>query len=451
MSAAPLELVLSRLEGVRRNGEGYMALCPAHPDRDPSLSIKEGDNGGVLLHCFAGCESPAVVEALGLQLRDLFPDSLTHLARPRGERRAPKGKGTPGPVPGISMEELCATSGLRGVCMGGVAPQTIEWLWAGRVPLGKITLLVGDPGQGKTTLALDLAARVTTGTPFPDGTEPPMGDVVVLTAEDGLADTIRPRLDAAGADPDHVWALQAASTGKGGERSVSLTADIEGLEKWVNATEAALVIIDPLDAYLQGVDTHRNAEVRTTLAPLAAMLERTGAAAVLVHHLNKDASTVNALYRAGGSLAFVAAARAVHGVAPDPDNEGRYLFLPIKLNIARKPEGMGYRLSDGVVLWDSEPVTVDATAAFSGPKPKRADSDRMTEAKDFILALLGDGRPVLQAIVEEQAEAAGISVWTLRKAKSQLTKDGIVRSKLDGFGPKGAWSWMLTETDGGTE
>ena len=105
--------------------------------------------------------------------------------------------------------------------MADVASQDVTWLWPGRIPLGKIALLIGDPGMAKTMLALDVAARVTTGAPFPDGSRPPLGDVVILTAEDGLADTIRPRLDRAGADVSRVWVLQAVRS-DAGERQFCL-------------------------------------------------------------------------------------------------------------------------------------------------------------------------------------------------------------------------------------
>ena len=348
-----------------------------------------------------------------------YPETGANCPDPRRSRRPATVRGTP-------ASSAWPTS----------PSQDVTWLWPGRIPLGKIALLIGDPGMAKTMLALDVAARVTTGAPFPDGSRPPLGDVVILTAEDGLADTIRPRLDRAGADVSRVWVLQAVRS-DAGERQFCLAEDVDQLEAVVREKRAGLVMVDPLDAYLQGVDGHRNAEVRGVLAPLAAMLERTGAAGLLVHHLNKDASTVNALYRAGGSLAFVAAARSVLGVAPDPDNEdGRRLLLSVKLNIAAKPEGIGYRVTDGGIAWDSDPVTADAATAFAC-KPKRADSDRTTEAKDYILNMLADGRPVAQSIIEEDADAAGITLATLKKAKRLLASEGRVRSKREGFGAGG--------------
>jgi putative DNA primase/helicase len=329
----------------------------------------------------------------------------------------------------------------RVVCMADVPPVAVTWYWPGRIPEGKIALLIGDPGMGKTMLALDILARGTRGANAPDGSSMPAGDVVILTAEDGLADTIRPRLDAAGADVSRVWVIESVKAeGDAAGKLFSLADDVGALEEVVSAKHARLVMIDPLDGYLRGVDSHRNSEVRGVLAPLAAMLERTGATGLCVHHLNKDASTVNALYRAGGSLAFVAAARAVFGVAPDPDCEGRSLFLPVKLNIAAKPPGLGYRVTDQGIAWDSDPVTIDAATAFGGPK--KADSDLVSAAKDFLSEVLGEGVPIAQVLIDEEAVRRSVSRKSLQTAKKALG----VKSKREGFGAGGLWYWQLPNT-----
>lgn len=333
------------------------------------------------------------------------------------------------------------TPAARVVRLADVVPQAVEWLWQPWIPLAKLSLVIGDPGMAKTMLALDLAARVTSGKPLPDGTRAPLGNVVVLTAEDGLGDTIRPRLDAAGADVSRVFALQAVrEPEKAEEKLFSLASDVDALEEVVSSVDAVLVIVDPLDAYLAGTDTHRSADVRVALAPLAAMLERTGAAGLCIHHLNKDSSTINALYRAGGSLAFVAAARSVLGVAPDPEDEGqeRRLLLSLKLNIAKRPDGIGYRVTDAGIEWDRDPVTVDAATAFGS---KKADSDLMRAAKELLQEQLASGQPVPQVLIDEAAAEAGISTTTLNRAKHAL---GVV-SKRDGFGPGSLWYWTLPQ------
>ena len=324
-------------------------------------------------------------------------------------------------------------------CMSTVAPEEVSWLWPRRIPAGKLTLLMGDPGLFKSTLTMYVTAKVTTGGLLPDGSgAAPTGDVVILSAEDGLADTVRPRLDCLGADVNRVWVLEAIKY-DGSEHTFSLLDDVAVLERVIAEKHAVLVIIDPLNAYLRGIDSHKSAEVRGALAPLSLMAERTGAAVVVVHHLNKAAGTQNAIYRASGSLDFVAAARSVLGVAPDPDADGRVLLLPVKLNVAAKPEGIGFsRREDGGLEFDGRPVRLDAAEAF-GVK-KRAESDQMQVAKDFLACALDGGKSVPQKTLEEEAGELGISSITLRRAKKSLK---VVSERHGELGARGVWHWRL--------
>jgi KaiC/GvpD/RAD55 family RecA-like ATPase len=324
--------------------------------------------------------------------------------------------------------------------MSDVKPEAVSFLWPGRIAAGKITIVCGDPGLGKSFISLDIAARVSNGAEWPDAGVAPRGSVVLLTAEDGLSDTVRPRLDTLGADVTRIHALTAVRrAGEHGERSFSLAEDVLRLETAIRQTGAALVVIDPLNAYLQNVDSHRAAEVRGVLAPLAAMAERSACAVLIVHHLNKGTSA-NALYRAGGSLDFVAAARSVLGVAVDSaDSEGqRRLLLSIKLNVAAKPPGIGFSIAADGVAWDDEPVAVDADAAFSSASRDAEDDGALSEAKDFLSDLLGDGTSFATRSVLQQAREAGIAEKTLRRAKKVL---GIAVTKA-GFGKTGEWCWV---------
>jgi hypothetical protein len=324
------------------------------------------------------------------------------------------------------------------VCLADVTPEAVRWLWPGRIAQGKLTLIIGDPDKGKSCVTLDLAARVSTGLPWPDGTPAPCGDVVLLTAEDGLSDTVRPRLDAMGGDPSRVHALTAIRTGDR-ERGFDLTRDLEHLEAELGRTGAILVVIDPVSAYLGRADSYRDAEVRGILAPLAALAERTSVAIVGVMHLTKDAQR-KVLYRAQGSLAFVAASRAVFAVAEDKDNPERRLFLPVKNNLGPKPPGLAFRLlpsgSAARVEWDADPVTVDAEAALAGPEPPQERGER-EEAQEFLGKVLADG-PVASEDVKRQARAAGIAERTLFRAKHDLG----VKADKDGF--RGGWVWSLS-------
>jgi putative DNA primase/helicase len=177
------------------------------------------------------------------------------------------------------------------VTMSDVAPQSVSWHWKGRIPLGKLVTLDGDPGVGKSTLALTFAAMVSTGGIWPDRTncEYP-SDVILMSAEDGLADTIRPRLDAAGADVTRIHAVQGVplSEQEPDVMRMPTLGDIAQLRNRINATGARLVIIDVLMAYIPtGVDSHRDQDVRQILARLSALAESTGCTILLLRHLNK--------------------------------------------------------------------------------------------------------------------------------------------------------------------
>ncbi len=308
-----------------------------------------------------------------------------------------------------------------------VEAKTLGWLWPERVPLGKLTLIMGDPGRGKSLLSLDMAARVTRGYPWPDGAKQPApeGSVVLLSAEDDTADTIRPRLEAADGDPARVIELQAVrAPGAPEGRGFNLATDVAALERVIaEARDVRLVVIDPLSAYLGGLDTHNNAEVRGMMAPVVEMAERTGVAVVAITHLNKNAAA-SVLYRATGSLAFVAAARAVWSVLPEEGNPRRVLFLPVKCNLAGDVPGMAYHVEEHperpgvpVIAWDPEPVHMSASDALAVTESET--SSRNERAADWLRELLGNG-PVASQEVEERARNAGFGRNTLARAKRSL-------------------------------
>ena len=254
-------------------------------------------------------------------------------------------------------------------CLANVQPEQVTFLWEGRLVQGKLNLIFGEPGLGKSYLTLYCAANVSKGLPWPDGGTPPVGTVILLTAEDGLADTIRPRLDKLGADPARIHALTAVRrTADGQEVAFSPLDDLALLEAAVVRLGASFVIIEPLNAYLQKVDSHRAAEVRGALAPIAAMAERTRVTFLTVRHTNKSGDG-RALNRVTGSGDFAAAPRSVLLVAPDPDDEERRCFVSAKLNVARKPPGLGFSIIDGGLVFDDEPVTQDANALLAGVSP----------------------------------------------------------------------------------
>jgi len=261
------------------------------------------------------------------------------------------------------------------VLVADVDREQVRWLWPGRIPLGKVTVLDGDPGTGKSTLTI--AAKVTTGSPFPDGARPERGDVILLNAEDDIGDTIRPRLEAAGADLARCWVLPDVQPEPDRPpRPPELPADLDAVEGMVKDKQAALVVVDPLMAFLSGqVDSHRDQDIRRVLASLGYMAARTGAAVVIVRHMNKGQGS--ALYRGSGSIGIIGAARAGLLVAPDPEDEDRRVLALTKSNLAKMPQALAYRLVDDEryscarVVWDGV-TSHTATDLLRPPDPDAA-------------------------------------------------------------------------------
>jgi hypothetical protein len=344
------------------------------------------------------------------------------------------------------IQQTCAGNDAElGTLLSTVYPSDIDWLWLGRIPLGKLTVIDGDPGLGKSVLSLDLAARVSTGQAMPDGSPGKQGGVVLLSAEDGLDDTIRPRLDAAGAAVNRVLALDRvpADTGQG-KRLPALPYDAPYLRAAVERMGAVLVIVDPLTAYLgERVNAHRDGDCRRALFPLAELAQESGAAVVVIRHLNKGGGT-NPLYRGGGSIGIIGAARSGLLVARDPDNSDRRILAATKCNLARLPPSLAYDLStdDNGALrigWIGEsPHSAERLLASAANDEER---DAVAEAVEVLRAILATG-PVPAEDVKKEAREAGVAEKTLLRAKAVV---GVTSRKV-GFTGKGIWQWSLNET-----
>src|SRR3989344_794561 len=332
-------------------------------------------------------------------------------------------------------------------CVAGVEPQEITWLWPNRIALGKVSMIVGDPGLFKSGLSLSIAATVTCGAAWPDKSgSAPLGDVILLSAEDDIADTIRPRLDAAGADVSKIHVLTAVRVldkQRGiATRSFSLAEDLILLDNhFKKLTNTRLVIIDPISAYLGGgIDSHNNAEVRGALAPLAEMAARRKVAVLVISHLNKGGQAY-AIYRASGSLAFVAAARSVDLITRDSNITARGLLLRINNNLAPEVPGLAYEIIDAknggpTVGWLPDPVDLSADDALLQAGTDDSGKE-MKEAADWLRQQLRDG-PVEVKAIEQAAKASGISNRTLQRAKAHIG----ARSDKGGHG---GWSWVLKQ------
>jgi AAA domain/Bifunctional DNA primase/polymerase, N-terminal len=335
------------------------------------------------------------------------------------------------------------------VRMSEVGRREVRWLFPDRIPIGKVTLIAGDPGLGKSFLTIDLIARVTTGGTVPAGGGEcvPQGPVVLLSAEDDLADTVGPRLDAAGADAGLVHVLTTLVM-PGGRREPFSLAYMPHLERViVRAGRPMLVVIDPVTAYIGAADDHKNASLRAVLGPLSEMAARREVAVVIVTHLNKSSGS-KALSRITGSLAYVALARVAWLVARDPDDPERRLFLSIKNNLAPEPPGLSYRIDRATtrIAWGDGPVTMTANEALRAneDQDKSRDRDgaaprlgRAEEARAFLVEALADGKEFSHDELITMAAARGIAKNAIFEARGPAG----VRARKVGF--QGRWVWSI--------
>ncbi len=323
-----------------------------------------------------------------------------------------------------------------------VRSESVKWLWLKRVPLGKLTIFAGDPGEGKSLVTIDIAARQSRGDKFPDGARCEVGDTIFLSAEDDAADTIRPRLDAAGADVSKIHRVKAVrvtlTDGGTGESAFSLERDLERLEDALKTNSSIkLLVIDPISAYMGRVDTHRDAEIRRVLSPLAEMAARLGIAVVAVMHLKK--SDASALLRVSGSIGFVAAARVVWGFGKEPDTPDNHVMLAVKNNLAALGNGLAYRIevSGDVahVVWGKGVVTLDVNDVLSGERRERnGRGERKSEAEDWLLRMTPAGVEVPFPKIANAFELVTFSWRTLERAK----KDNNVKAVKRG----NKWFWL---------
>ena len=332
-------------------------------------------------------------------------------------------------------------------CLADVEPAAVRWLWPGRIPLGRITLLVGRPGEGKSFLTTYMASRVSTASPWPDGTDCPSGSVILISAEDDPADTIRPRLDAHYADVRRVHLLSMVRhIEAGGERhDVMFTlADLAALEMALKAhLDCRLVVVDPIGSFLGGrTDAHRDNEVRAVLAPVAKLAQKYGPAVLVVAHRRKTGGNV-ADDLALGSRAFTGIARSVWHLTRDEDKKTRKLLLPGKNNLAPEGNGLAFTIcgQPPAISWEREPVAMsadDALATENGPEAKRPGPKPQTRnrAAEWLRDMLKTG-PMAAGKVKEEAEGAGYAWRTVQRAKDDLG----IKPYRDQFG--GAWIWRL--------
>ena len=328
----------------------------------------------------------------------------------------------------------------------------IDWLWPERFARGKFGLIAGLPDMGKGQIASFIAAAVTAAIELPcDEGNATQGNVIWFNAEDGVRDTVLPRLAAAGADPKRIHFVSSARVG-GEDKMFSLVTDLHLLRKAIlRIGNVVLVIIDPVSAYLGvgQVDGRSATDVRGVLTPLKDMAEELHVAVIGICHFNKKDDIKSALLRVSDSIAYVAAARHVYAVLDDPDDKDCKLFVKAKNNLARDTKALRYGMGVKTVGHDPK-LGVDITAPYIVWHPQHIEitaneamqaaegRTRKREAKEFLLERLEAG-PVDSDDIIEEAKQEGIAVMTLRRAKKEL---GIKSRKQPGL-TDAPWVWEL--------
>ncbi|HXI43536.1 MAG TPA: AAA family ATPase [Bryobacteraceae bacterium] len=377
-----------------------------------------------------------------------YADPVLRTDKESGRRLERQTKPDQAPAPGAVADAGSLTTRR----LSDIAAKPVHWLWPGRIARGKLTIIAGNPGLGKSQITASIAAVVTKGGRWPvDGERCEPGTVLFLSAEDDPADTLRPRLEAAGADLRRIHFVDGVIVGytvdgNRTNRAFSLQDDVRALDsKLTELSDVAAVVIDPISAYLGGADSHKNAEIRGLLVPLSELAARHNSAIIGVSHLTKAAGT-QALMRVTGSLAFIAAARAGYLVTPDQQDKTRRFFLPLKNNLGPDATGLAFTIQGATVTsaagpvatslveWESEPVSITADEAMQAEMP--AQTSALDEAKDWLRQTLADG-PMAAGELFDLAESEGIAKKTLERASKVLGVEKVKQAMDSG------WFWSL--------
>lgn len=314
-----------------------------------------------------------------------------------------------------------------------VEPREVEWLWYPYIPYGKVTIVQGDPGEGKSTFVLNLAAMLTTGTPLPSSAGDFVGEsepinVIYQNTEDDLEDTVIPRFIKAGGDRSRVFFID--------ESDAALSFADKRIGETIRRTGAKLIIFDPLTSYIgEDISINLANEVRSRMNYLIDAAKETGCAVVIVGHMNKM-SGAKALYRSLGSIDVVGSARSCLLIGSSPDDPGKRIMVVQKCNLAEKGKSIEFCIDSGKVSFlRYVDVTADELVNAFSSAGKRTNT-KLEKAKEVLVRMLTDG-PKLQRDVMAEMTSLGISKRTAADAKGEL---GVVSRKI-----KDAWIWELPE------
>lgn len=328
--------------------------------------------------------------------------------------------------------------------LADVPRETVHWLWDGRLAYGKLNVIFGRKGDGKSFATLAVAKAITGAERLPDDLRaappPPPADVLFIVFEDGLGDTLRPRMEDLGIDLKRVHVLSAAKNDRGEDTTFGPDY-IPKIEEYLTANEAIkLVVIDPVMAILSGVDVHRDNEVRSALQPLVEIAQRRNVAVVVVAHTRKNKGG-HALDALEGSVAFVNLARSVLFVGRDPNDDGRRIMTRVAGNLAADTSGVAFRITPheadktrAVFAWEGT-TDVEAWEMLDATNPKR--STKIASAMEWLKERLADG-PVLQSIIQAEGDPRGFTAKTLAEARKRI---GGKSEKSPAFG--GPWEWSM--------
>ena len=323
---------------------------------------------------------------------------------------------------------------LKLIHMEDVISKEVRWLWYPYIPFGKITVIEGDPGEGKTTLILKIAALLSKGLPLPCTDDIPYEPMAVIyqTAEDGLEDTIKPRLEQAGADCSKIRVID--------ESEKELTMSDERLEQAIIETKAKLIILDPIQAYIGAtVDMHRANEIRPVLKRLGVIADKYKCAIILIGHMNK-ASGTKSTYRGLGSIDIQATARSVLLVARLKDKPNIRIMAQDKSSLAPAGDSIGFELTEenGFECIGAYDITVDELLSGQEGRGKK----KFDIAISFITEYFKTVSEVSSNQIEEDASSQGIKRNTLLAAKKKL---GIISDKRKQSDGKQYWIWSMPE------
>jgi putative DNA primase/helicase len=307
-----------------------------------------------------------------------------------------------------------------------IEPRSVRYLWDGRVPLGMLSMIQGIEGVGKSHVTIDIASRISRGTPLPFSARPAGARNVILAAEeDADHETIRPRVDAAGGDPARIRLIRDVRG-----RRLELPRDLADLETVIRNEDAEAMIIDPITGYTGTADSNSNTEVRAAIAGLAGVAERTGAAILMVNHIRKSGG-VTALHRGVGSVAFTALSRSVMMILEDPDRPGGGILTWPKLSVGPRPESLRWRIERehgalaARVVWDELPCDLTADDIIGQQEEARREPGALGQAIEWLREQLADG-PVPSRDIEERAKDIH-NPKAIERARKAI---GVVRRKV---------------------